>query len=256
MSETLRNNGLDRDERNEFERGLDHDGESGTEGRSAPEQGQPVEGYGDGLDARPIREVYGSERNIRAHGSPIERASDESIRYYFYPTWRSQVTNLFMFAVLSVLCIVASRTLPWLVIPGKLFSWNQTTVMLYFPLLSLIPLTILGKILIKVYDAKYIIDEGGVEAQVGLVSMTLRQPRLRWEDIRGSEPRQTLMERLLGIGTVEIGSAMKEDVEITMLGVANPKAIQLLIQGERERRMQDLRSGNPNAPRIAAVLTD
>ena len=88
MSETLRNNGLDRDdERNEFERELREDS-------------PPAEGYGEGSDLRPIREVYGSERNIRAHGSPIERASDESIRYYFYPTWRSQLSSLVMFAVL------------------------------------------------------------------------------------------------------------------------------------------------------------
>lgn len=205
---------------------------------------------------RPVREVYGSAKNIRTHGSPLENAGEESIRYYFHPTWRSQFANLFLFFVLCGLCVYASGAIPWLVIPGKLFTWDKTTVMLHFPVLTLIPGYVLGKILIRVYDAKYIIDEGGVEAQVGLVSFNLRQPRLRWEDIRGSEPQQTIMERVLGIGTVLVGSAMKEDVEIVMSGVANPRAIQLLIQGERERRMQELRSSNPNSGRVAAVLTD
>ena len=210
-------------------------------------------------EPRPILEVYGSAKNIREHGSPIEHADGghpEIIRYYFYPSWRSQLFHLIGFGLLSVLCIYVSRQIPILVIPGKLFTIGETTLYLYFPILSLIPMFLLGKVLMNIYDAKYIIDEGGVEAQVGLVSFNLRQPRLRWEDIRGSEPQQTLWERVLGIGTVLVGSAMTQDVEITMTGVPNPRAIQLLIQGERERRTDELKVGNASHGRMAAVLSD
>jgi len=210
-------------------------------------------------EPRPVLEVYGSAKNIRQHGSPIQNAdrpNAEIIRYYFYPTWRSQFFHLFGFFALSLLCIYVSRQIPILVIPGKLFTIGGITFYLYFPILSLIPMSLLGKILMNVYDAKYIIDEGGVEAQVGLVSFNLRQPRLRWEDIRGSEPQQTLWERVLGIGTVLVGSAMTQDVEIAMSGVANPRAIQLLIQDERERRTDELKVGNASHGRAAAVLSD
>jgi len=221
---------------------------------------QPQDEVTDDLSEEPlvVRELYGSAKNIRDHGSPLEHAQDEHIRYFFYPTWRSQLMGLIWFAVLSALCVLLSRAVPVLVLPGKLFSLGHTTFILHFPLLSLIPLYLLGKVLIRVYDAKYIIDEGGVEAQIGLVSFNLRQPRLRWEDIRGSEPQQTIWERVLNIGTVMVGSAMTQDVEIVMSGVANPRAIQLLIQGERERRLQDLRSGGggPVSIRTDAVLKD
>lgn len=220
-----------------------------------PELEEPEE-FSD--EPRSVREFYGSAKNIREHGSPSDSAETESIRYFFYPTWRSQLMNLLGFFVLCGLCILLSKAVPALVIPGKLFTINGVTLFLYFPLLSLIPLYLLGKILIRVYDAKYIIDEGGVEAQIGLVSFNLRQPRLRWEDIRGSEPQQTLGERVLNIGTVMVGSAMTQDVEIVMTGVASPRAIQLLIQGERERRLQDLRGsgGGPSSIRTDAVLKD
>ena len=142
---------------------------------------------------------------------------------------------------LCILSIWGSRAIEASVIAGKLFSIGNTTFFLYLPLLSLIPGFLLGKILINIYDAKYIIDSRGVEAQIGLVSMSLRQPRLRWEDIRGVEPNQTIWERMLGIGSVLIGSAMTQDVEIIMEGVANPRAIQLLIGGERDRRIDTLR---------------
>jgi hypothetical protein len=203
-----------------------------------------------------VKEVYGSAENIAALGSPIERAADQPIRYYFYPTWRSQLVNLCMFFLLCVLAIVISKYVPLLIIKGSLFSLWGTTYFLHLPLLSLFPGAMLGKILINIYDAKYIIDERGVEAQIGLVSLQLRQPRLRWEDIRGVEPTQTIWERLLGIGTVLVGSAMTQDVEIVMGGVANPRAIQLLIGGERDRRLKQLQASGSTVAKHLALSGD
>lgn len=245
----------------EFDDFSDGDGETGhSDGASHQKPGHSRDHeivssdedtfFGEG---RVVREVYGSARNIQSHGSPILRSKDEHIRYYFYPTWRSQFLNLCLFFVACIACVAISRMVPFLVVPGKLFGYGKTTVWLHFPVLVLIPGYVLGRILINVYDAKYVIDEGGVEAQVGLVSFNLRQPRLRWEDIRGSEPQQTLWERMLGIGSIGIGSAMKEDVEIVMLGVPNPRAIQLLIQGEREHRLNELRGGADVPTRGARV---
>jgi len=166
----------------------------------------------------------------------------EDIRYYFYPTWRSQLMYIALFLILSILTVVVSRYVPALVVAGSLFSIGKTTLYLYLPILTLIPGAVLGKILINMYDAKYIIDDDGVEAQIGLVSFNLRQPKLRWEDIRGVEPNQTIWERLFGIGSVLIGSAMTQDVEVVMAGVANPRAIQLLISAERDRKLKQIQN--------------
>ena len=163
---------------------------------------------------------------------------DAGVRYYFYPTWRSQLFPLIGFFVLCIISVWASNEVSWLTVRGRLFSVGNTEYWLDLPILTLLPAVLLGRILLYMYDAKYIIDDGGVEAQIGLVSLHLRQPRLRWEDIRGVEPNQTLWERILGIGSVLVGSAMTNDVEIVMEGVANPRAIQLLIGTERDRRLR------------------
>ena len=207
-------------------------GNSGNVAKPAPDN----RGAAD-ISAGEVTEVYGSASNIAKIGSPTERAPYSPVRYYFYPTWRSQLFPLCGFLILSILAVKGSHYLQWTIIAGKLFSIGETTFYLYLPLLSLMPGFVLGKILIYIYDSKYIIDERGVEAQIGLVSLSLRQPRLRYEDIRGVEPNQTIWERILGIGSVLIGSAMTQDVEIVMEGVANPRAIQLLIGGERDRRL-------------------
>lgn len=193
--------------------------------------------FGDGL---PIKEIYASTDNIESFGAPSENSESVHLRYYFHPTWRSQLFPLLGFVIFSIAAIWVSHAVPATVIKGKLVSFGDTQWYLHLPLLVLIPGFLLGKVLINIYDAKYIIDEMGVEAQIGLVSMNLRQPRLRWEDIRGVEPNQTIWERLLGIGSVLVGSAMTNDVEIVMEGVANPRAIQLLIGGERDRRLKQL----------------
>ena len=179
----------------------------------------------------------------KSHSLHTEANKQTPLRYYFYPTWRSQFWNLIVFFLLIALTIALSEYVPQLILKGPLFTLGSRTYYLYLPIAILLPFFVLGKILIKMYDAKYIIDDEGVEAQVGLVSFNFRQPRLRWEDIRGVEPNQTLWERFLGIGKVLIGSAMKEDVEIVMDGVANPRAIQLLLDGERKKRLEELKTG-------------
>lgn len=188
---------------------------------------------------RPVQEVYGSQHNIERIGAPSENI-DAQIRYYFYPTWRSQIFALLFFFATCLACLYLSDYLSFTVIKGELFAIGGRKYYLHLPLLILLPGFVLGKILIYMYDSKYIIDERGVEAQIGLVSLSLRQPRLRYEDIRGVEPIQTLWERMLGIGGVMVGSAMTQDVEIVMEGVANPRGIQLLIGGERDKRLRQL----------------
>lgn len=202
---------------------------------------------GVGEDLFPLDEVFGGESSV-AHakelGAAVEGEDDpnELTRYYFFPTWRSQFFLLIWFTVTSVAAIYLSRAYPVIfMIPGELFSTSSTRYMLYLPYLVLGPGFFLGKILINIYNSKYIIDETGLEAQVGLVSLNLRQPRIRWEDIRGVEPRQTIWERMLGIGTIAIGSAMTSEPEIVMEGVANPRAIQLLINAEQSKKLQELK---------------
>src|SRR5690606_26309849 len=117
-------------------------------------------------------------------GAKVEGDDDPDIatRYYFFPTWRSQFFNLLWFGLSSVVAIYVARVLPdYMILPGEIFSTSSTRYMLYLPYPVFVPAFFLGRILIKIYDAKYIIDETGIEAQVGLVSLSLRQPRLRWE---------------------------------------------------------------------------
>ena len=204
----------------------------------------------------PILEVNGSIANFARYGSPIDRRDEVNLRYNFYPTWRSQLGTLVWFFVTGILSVVGSEAMPGLVIRGPLFSTNSGTCNLHLPLLVFIPAYFLVRALLRMFDSQYVVDARGVEAQIGLVSLRLRQPRLRYEDIRGVEPEQTLGQRMLGIGDVAIGSAMTDGVEILMQGVANPRGVQLLISGEMEKRMRTLTQGGNAGAYVAAVRGD
>jgi len=205
------------------------------------------------FDASPeIREVYGNEANIRKFGLPTDIQGRSGLRYYFFPTWRSQLLMLMGFFLTCILAMLGSnyKHLDWTVLDGKLFAIGNTEVWLSLPLLTLVPGAVLGHILFYMYNSRYIIDHRGVEAQIGLVSLSLRQPRVRFEDIRGVEPKQSLLERILGIGSVLIGSAMSIEVEIVMEGVPDPRAVQLLIQTERDRRLRAMSGRGAGEARI------
>lgn len=196
-----------------------------------------------GTEEYPVDDVFGSTDSYNLSSAQVQdHGQVEPIRYFFFPSWRSQLLNLIGFFLTSAGAVWASRELSrYVIISGELFSTSQTQYVLHLPLLVLIPGFFLVKILIHIYDAKYIIDDHGLEAQVGRMSLNFRQPRIRWEDIRGVIPEQTIWERALDIGTLKVGSAMTQEAEIIMKGVASPRSIQILIDSERAKRHNEMK---------------
>ena len=173
----------------------------------------------------------------------------------FFPTWRSQMGNIIAFVLLSFATVYLSNgPLSFMVLKGKLFPLGNDMLWLHFPVLIMIPAYFLMRVLVAVYDSKFIIDDRGVEAHLGLVSFNLRQPRLRYEDIRGVEPTQTLVERMLGIGTLLVGSAMTFEVEIVMEGIDNPRAMQELINRARDAYLKKIGSSSSDSGKDRARM--
>ena len=171
-----------------------------------------------------------------------EEASIKLPTITLYPAWRSQAGNLFLFAVTAILAVQISKNVAWSVVHGQLFAIGDAKIFLSLPLAALVPLFFLVRAFAAIYDAVYLVDDSGVEARIGYASTMFRRPRLRLEDIRGVEPVQTILQRVLGIGDVLVGSAMTEGVEIVMEGVADPCGVQQLISERMEARIKTLRA--------------
>ena len=156
-------------------------------------------------------------------------------------TWRSELARLILFFVFSILCVVLSKMYPGTVITGRLITIGDTTVLLSLPLLWFAPALVLGSAIMRIYNVRYSIDERGIEARVGVISFNQNITRIRFEDIRSIETDQNLVQRLLNIGMVEMGTAATGAMELVFDGVASPTAIQEMIQSERDARIRKAR---------------
>jgi uncharacterized membrane protein YdbT with pleckstrin-like domain len=151
-------------------------------------------------------------------------------------TWRSEIKRMVIFVVLSVVSIFLTHLFPESVIEGKLLTLGSRTLMFALPLFWLLPVCGAGNIIFRIYNVRYVIDSRGIEAKVGILAMNQRITRVRFEDIRSVETEQTMLERILNIGDVEIGTAATGDIEIIFQGIAAPTEVQDMIQSERDRR--------------------
>lgn len=152
--------------------------------------------------------------------------------------WRSELGNVAVFLFLGVVSVIASKRYPALTIKGDLFHIGNTYVNLYLPLLWLLPAAYLFYVLYRIYNVKYYVDYRGIESCVGRLSVKQTINRVRYEDIRAIDIYQTIMDRMLDIGTLEIGTAAFSSAEISMEGIASPIEIKQMLEKERDGRLK------------------
>lgn len=81
-------------------------------------------------------------------------------------------------------------------------------------------LLFLAWVCICVKTTCYIATDARVVAKTGWLN--IHQTEVRIEDIRAVNVKKTLMQRILGIGDISIGTAATEGAEIVMRGVVDP----------------------------------
>ena len=79
------------------------------------------------------------------------------------------------------------------------------------------------RIAVSQWSRRYTLDRYGVHARVGLIAC--RRPSLRWRDVSKVASHQTLWGRVTPMGTVELSSAGTSDVDLRLLGIANPRKV-------------------------------
>lgn len=152
--------------------------------------------------------------------------------------WRSELGRLAVYILLSIASVVLSRQFPGSIIYGELITVGSTRVDLGLPLFWLFPVFALMELLFRIYNVRYEVNTRFIEARIGRLSFHQRLVRIRYEDIRGVETSQTLLERFLDIGDVFVGSAATDGMEVKISGIAAPLEVQDMIQSERDKRIK------------------
>lgn len=158
-------------------------------------------------------------------------------RFIIYKTWKSEYKLVILSFVSMFLSIFLSNQFPATVLTVKLFQIGKEMLILSIPIFWLPAAFFLLWALIRIYNVRYSMTAKGLETIVGILAITKRSVKIRYEDIRSVETEQTIIERILNIGTVEVGTSATGGIEIVFEGVDSPQELQILIQKEKGRRL-------------------
>ena len=83
-------------------------------------------------------------------------------------------------------------------------------------------------LLFQHFQWRFRIRDGTIESSKGLIGRDVQSIRVR--DLRNVNVRQSLWQRLLGVGDVEFSSAGGEGIEVTFRGVTAPMQVKERVQ--------------------------
>lgn len=147
---------------------------------------------------------------------PVERAPSEQVFFHGHPSWRSMVS----FHLKGLLAAIAAGVLAGLIsaaVSGSVSApWVMVAVLIVFA-------SVIAGGLIRRRRTTYTITSQRLTIQLGLVSRELHETRL--DRVQNVGSRQSMLERLLGVGTVDFDTAGGAAFDFRFRGVAHPHGI-------------------------------
>ncbi|MBA3563053.1 MAG: PH domain-containing protein [Gammaproteobacteria bacterium] len=98
----------------------------------------------------------------------------------------------------------------------------------------LIALFLLAPGIYEHFAWRYVIADRSIECHHGILSRDVNAIRLR--DLRNVNVRQSLLQRLLGVGDVEFSSAGGSGIEVAFRGVVDPLGLKRKVQVVQEEQ--------------------
>lgn len=179
--------------------------------------------------------TIGSSMQISSSGSNLVRDKDNVIVY------RSIRAEWFHGLLLLIACIAVDMltySFSETVLSIPLFTLGTRTFGIVLPILLLLSCAQLLLIIKNVRNVRWVIGLTSLVELSGLTSFASRTREIYFENIRAIEVKQTLIERMLGIGSVKIGNLMSQDSDIELSGIRHPHQYKSVL----ERRVRSLKS--------------
>ncbi len=141
--------------------------------------------------------------------------------YKVRPAWRFQWATVSLAIVVLALSIVA-----------VISSWgSESRSTLFLIIAAIFGVTFIFLCLMIVYQHyswRFTFDDLNIESRKGIIARNVNSIRIM--DLRNVNVRQSIIQRLLGIGNVEFSSAGGADVEVVFFGVLDPMKVKRSIQ--------------------------
>jgi uncharacterized membrane protein YdbT with pleckstrin-like domain len=157
----------------------------------------------------------------------VDPERDEQIFFHGHPSWRSildfYLKGVLLSVLLGAIAGAASRVSSRQVDVG----WVILGVLAVF-----VPMLTIG--LVRLVQTTYTVTDRRLTIDTGILSRELHETRL--ERVQNVNVRQSLLERLLRVGTVDFDTAASADYDFEFRGVADPHRIMRAV----DRALQEL----------------
>lgn len=154
-----------------------------------------------------------------------------------HPSWRSVIAYYAKGVLLAALVGAAAALVSWVVDDEVQLSWVVAAVAV-----ALVIVIVVGWI--KRLATTYTITNRRLHIQRGIVARRTQEAQL--SRVQNVNTQQSVMERLLRVGTVDFDTASADDTSLLFEGVASPThVVQAVDQAQREAAAED-DSGPPS----------
>jgi uncharacterized membrane protein YdbT with pleckstrin-like domain len=141
---------------------------------------------------------------------------EEIVFFRGHPSWRSTLDFYAKGFAMAVIAGALAGAVTAIASGHVMAEWISVVVLVMLVVVLLAGLIIRAR-------TTYMITSERLTIHRGLVSRDIRQTRL--ERVQNVNARQSVLERLLGVGTVDFDTAGGAGYDFTFHGVANPREI-------------------------------
>jgi len=148
-------------------------------------------------------------------GEPCCENAETHVR--MHRSWRSVLPQLIIGLLIAILVLVISLRFGLF---ATQINLGEDTVTLPLFLLILIVLSI--RPLLLMFDCRHELGCHHLRSAQGIVSLKKEQVEIPFEDILGVRFTQSILERILNVGTILVWTASAEKPEVSLKGIGDP----------------------------------
>ncbi len=144
----------------------------------------------------------------------------ETMNYIARPAWLNQwwqISVMFLMPVVFVMALI------W----GKQYFSAENLRVVYVVIIAVF-VYLVAVVIYRRYSWAYMINDETIESREGLIARKVCSIRVR--DLRNINVKQSLWQRLIGVGDVEFSSAGGSGIEVSFRGVNDPLQVKSLAQ--------------------------
>lgn len=160
----------------------------------------------------------------------MEPEAGEVVFFQGHPSWRSMLSFYLKGLLASLLAGVVVGVISRITDRQVQVLWVVLAVFVVFVLVTLVAQ-------LRRIQTRYAITNQRLTIELGLLSRDLHQTRL--ERIQNVNARQSVLDRMLGIGTVDFDTAGEAQFDFSFRGVSDPRQIVHTV----DRALHELRGG-------------